>query len=251
MRVAALISGQPRFCKDFDMQLEHLKNDEPIDWFFYLWNKNSQNYWNSTPNNLLDCTPEYMRDYIKDRLPKNHRLTVIESLPPINVDNIKSKNYIRSGGPSPEDNYLMYYGIFKVNELRRNYEQEFGEYDLVIRTRPDVSLINDLDLKNIKNYLDNNPNAIITPSNNRYGHGPTNDQFAIGTSEVMSRYADAVNNLDYLYVSRGINYDPEVMLFHHMEYVGIHDHFSDFIVPLRSSMQFVNGVPTTDFGSWA
>lgn len=62
---------------------------------------------------------------------------------------------------------------------------------------------------------------------------------------------DQVTHVVKGFFDSGINYDPEVILFHHMEYTGIHDQFSDFIVPLRSSMQFVNGVPTTDYGTWA
>ena len=31
MRVACLISGQPRFCKSFDLQLRHLKRSSIID----------------------------------------------------------------------------------------------------------------------------------------------------------------------------------------------------------------------------
>ena len=253
MRVAALISGEPRFCKAFDMQLACIKNDEPIDWFFYLCNENeSKNarYGAIIPPSLINCTNDQMADYINDRLPKNHKIACIETSAPVNVDHIKNMNYRTDSWQPPENIFIMFYNLNKVNNLKIEHEKKYGIYDLVIRTRPDVALLDYLDLNNIKNILDNNPNTVITPPDCRWGPGPTNDQFAIGTSDVMDRYSNILNNLDSLH-NNGIPYHPETMLFHHLNSENIRDQIGNFYVPLRPFFNVINGVNTADFGTWA
>jgi hypothetical protein len=42
--------------------------------------------------------------------------------------------------PTPDRVFLQYYAVDKVNRLRMAYEEIHGEYDLVIRTRPDLTI---------------------------------------------------------------------------------------------------------------
>jgi len=250
MRVACLISGQPRFCKSFDFQLQHLKNDEVIDWFVYIWKNNQQPLMKTViPTALLNTNTEHATEYIQARMPAGHRLVKLAAVDELDTAHITEKNYGRSGWPLLEHVYLMYQGIYLANQLKIQHEEQFGKYDLVIRTRPDLCLDQALDLHIFKRVLDFYDNAIITPRNQR--HGPnTNDQFAIGSSKTMDAYADVANNLQSLYDS-GVAYFPEPMLHGQLQRAQIKDLIGGFDAILWKPFNIVNGRHIVDLGSWA
>jgi len=250
MKVACLLSGQPRFCKSFDAQLQHLKNDDTIDWFVYIWKNNQQPPTKTViPPALLNTDTASATEYIASRLPSGHRLVSLSAVDELDTAHIIEKNYIRYGWPLPEHTYLMYQGIYLANQLKVQHEAQFGKYDLVIRTRPDLSLNQDLDLDKFKNILDQHDNAIITPRNQR--HGPhTNDQFAIGSSRIIDAYADIANNLQSIYDS-GVEYGPEALLHGHFQRAQIRDLIGDFDAHLREHYHIENNRHIVDLGSWA
>lgn len=246
MRVACLISGQPRFCKSFDLQLQHLKNDTEIDWFVSIWKNNQHS--DVTPL-LQNTDTDNAREYISKRFLAGHRLIDIIATDQPNTDHIHNKNYLKLGSQSPRHIYLMYLGIYIVNQLKIKHEEETGPYDLVIRTRPDLSLNRDVNLAEFIHFFEQNKNSIITPVNNRHGAGPTNDQFAIGTSNTINLYANAVNKLDEIYNS-GIGYDPETLLYHHLKRSGIMDYPIGFEVNLREHHYIKDNKRIPDWGTW-
>jgi hypothetical protein len=199
------------------------------------------------PEPLLNADSEFIRYYIEQRLPIGHRLVNAETAKSPDTSHITEKNYYTSGWPRPEHIYLMYYGIYLVNQLKCKHEAVHGKYDLVIRTRPDLSIDRSLDLLNVKNFINDRNDIIVTPSNAR--HGNANDQFAIGSSIAMDQYADIVNNLDSIYDS-GVEYGPEILLNHHLQRCNIMDHVGDFNVHLRESCHIENNVTVVDLGTW-
>jgi hypothetical protein len=246
MRVACLISGQPRFNKSFELQLQHLKNNLEIDWFITTWKKS--NHGDVSPI-LRDIDIDGAREYIGKRFLQGHRLVDIEVIDQPNTNHIEEKNYAKDGSQSRSHIYLMYLGIYMANQLKTKHEEKTSPYDLVIRTRPDVSLNQDINLIELMPFFEKNTNSIITPRNDRYGPGPTNDQFAIGTSNTINLYADAVNNLDEM-SNMGVKYDPETLLYHHLKRSGINDHIGNFNVNLREHHYMKDNVRVPDWGIW-
>lgn len=250
MRVACLLSGQPRFCKSFDIQLQHLKNDLEIDWFCSMWKNNEQPKDKVViPPALLNTDANSAGEYISNRLPLGHRLIDIEAIDEPDTTHIVEKNYHRTGWPLPEHVYLMYLGVYRANQLKLKHEALTGQYDLVIRTRPDLSLNQDINLLELKKFIDQHENLIVSPKNHRHGAGHTNDQFAIGTSKSINLYAEAANKLDEIYNS-GVEYGPETLLYHHLKRSGIVDHIGGFEVNLREHYYVENNRHIVDLGSW-
>ena len=104
---------------------------------------------------------------------------------------------------------LMWYGIHSVNQLKQKFEiHNKFRYDVVIKTRFDLKLLEDLELKNRKN-------AIHIPIG--WDHrGGYNDLFAYGDSESMDYYCDLFNKIE-TYYSEQNRIHPEKYLRTHLE----------------------------------
>lgn len=211
MRVAALISGLPRFTQDFDHTIKHLLSYDQIDWYFYLWNKDNT-YDSKIPPNWPINNPNEVYKKIKEHLPANNQIATlqIEEIP--KFDSSKRYNFIPTANPLSV--WTMYYGIKQVNLLRN---QSNVDYDLVIRTRPDVSINRVIFLDLAKIFLKLRP-RIIMPDNARYGFGNhfVNDQFAIALPDVMNIYASTIDYLEQ-YSNENLPLSGELLLAFHLE----------------------------------
>jgi SAM-dependent methyltransferase len=108
----------------------------------------------------------------------------------------------------------MFYKIFKCNELVSD------DYDFIMRLRGDMFFTSDLpDLNNLKE------NTLYLPSYGNFcGY---NDQFAIGSKNIMNIYSDVFNNLESL--AKQVNMiNPEFMLKKHIDNYGISVERLDF-----------------------
>lgn len=221
MKIAILLPGQPRFTNDFNLLLNNLIGYDQADWFCYL-----------TGNNLPSPVPEREVPLEWKNFDKDTGMLKLQSmLPPNNV--IRSFElsdcdtasisedpwwYSRWGGSL----YKMWYNIYKVNQLRLNYEKENNiQYDMVIRVRSDIGFRKELDLSKI----DNIQNNILIPINNWMGHpviDPTLkykicDLFAIGCSEHMNVYCDVIHKLkDNPFTQNQESWHPESNLGYHL-----------------------------------
>ena len=162
MKSALLLSGNPRFSIDFDSQLINLQNSE-IDVFIVLWNRPDGLDPKISPN---WCNLEF-GDQIITRL-KPH----LPSWYTIKYAEVVTENQF---GPLPYPyppynstpiNVWQQYNILKYCNSKR---KEFGSYDLVIRSRPDLGLNQPIDLNLAYKTLLQYPNCIWTPNNQRYG----------------------------------------------------------------------------------
>jgi len=121
---------------------------------------------------------------------------------------------------------MMYYGIYKSNDLKKQYEQERGfKYDCVLRCRFDTQFEQ---FHIMHKYLKNN--TIILPPNENVGQTfsdpmkrgmrksgisfMSNDQFAYGSSEAMDFYSEAYNG--YFDETKHYPNHPEGVLSHHI-----------------------------------
>jgi hypothetical protein len=92
--------------------------------------------------------------------------------------------------------WLKYY---KLNQLKKNYEDVFGEYDLVIKYRPDLNIESDIS-------FDIEPDTIYIPNDSKIDKLKliNNDDsyicdiFAYGDSKSMNTYFDLYKNISYL-----------------------------------------------------
>jgi len=212
MRTALLLTGNPRFSKYFDTQIQNLKNSE-IDWYIVFW-KREPGFDPKISHNWLNIkTSKDVLNKIKPFLPSGHRIKYIELLDP-------------SAYLELPYNYQDYYSNpinvwqqYKILQYCDHWRRELDCYDLVVRSRTDLGLSEPIDLKLAHSCLVKTPNLIYTPNNQRNGYlvniGDYQtgfcDQFAIGLPHVMSIYCDAIDTFHDLYME-GTKYNPEYLL---------------------------------------
>jgi len=246
MRIAILLPGEPRFTGDFRIFVNNLKGYDQADWFCYLtnnytppdpsyktvkwdptlhtdeeWEKNSPRFHHGTiPNSWANYGKKWAIDKITEHLPSNNSIKGFE------ISDVESQTwpdvvslYEKYGKSdlmkwyTPRRIFSQFYNIFKSNQLRTEYEKLHNfKYDLVIRTRADSALLNEVDLRN----FNLGPNTIILPDNDWHGSStPINDQFAFGNSDNMTIYTDLVNHIK-MYNDRGVDLGPETLLGYHL-----------------------------------
>jgi len=214
MKIAILISGEPRFWQELDQLIENLKGYTEVDWFFYLW-KNSPygtnlGYVSNSWNNI---TEDVAYNKIKNNLPTNHNIAQIV------ID--EQENYTfpeitgsMQWGVQPNRSFTQFLGIHKVDQLRQQYSKK---YDIVIKARGDVGLVDPVDLHDIKRILEEKHKTIIVPSN--YPDWGTkcllNDKIVMALPEIMDIYTNLFN-MAKSYDNIGLQWGGESMIIHHM-----------------------------------
>lgn len=155
MKIAICISGMPRHIFECYKGILNLFPGHEVDIFFHLWNP-------GTPDG---------RD-------KNH----------VSKENIlkffNPKQYLFEEMQHFENNnQCMIYSLYKANELKKEYELKYGIYDYVLRTRPDMIYVSDINkLLSIKD------NHIITSYLGTCGI--LNDMLALSNSKTMDIYCE-------------------------------------------------------------
>jgi hypothetical protein len=244
MKIAILISGQPRFNQEFNDLLNKLDSNDHIDFFFYLWN--------SSPSENVFIPPTWPTDSgaieskIRENLPANVNIADIKILP--QIEYTVTKSYNLTPWSNPVNIWYTYHGIKMVNEMRERYEQVNGVYDLVIKGRPDTGIDRDIDFNFIKQYLDENPSTVIVPNDRRYGMAgvPVNDLLGIGLPATMSTYCRAVDYFDQ-YNDQGCPYHGETLLAWHLTKNKINIPETNFNCTFREHW-YAHNKP--DYGSW-
>lgn len=248
MKVAAMIAGLPRFSREFDDQLANLQNAE-VDWFFCLW---KGKFTGVNDNYVADTWPvdsrEKTLEKLQANLPSNHRVTVLE-LPELPPYPHEGRQLNVTHWTTVPNIWNMWYGLKLVNDMRLAYEAEHGVYDLVIRTRPDITINNPINLQAAKQWLDANPTCLLTPADGRTGMVgyPINDQFAIGLGSTITEYCKCFDHL-FEYNDRGVPYHAESLLAYHFLQTGITTPMTDFTQSIRI---YKNADGTPDYGHWA
>ena len=249
MKTALLLSGNPRFCNEFDMQLDNLKNSS-IDWIVILWTRHSGD--GSDRNELISPswqakTTEQARSIIEPKLPPGHRLAHIELLEPSSFPSLTKKyQHIDCN----VENLFQQYWMLKQCDLAR---QLLDSYDLVIRSRLDIGIDIPIDLLQVYNFLQNNPRCVITPANRR--SCGFNDMFGIGLPETMKTYCEAVDHIDHFNLNLNVKLHSELMISTILASQGLHWPMTNFNVSLReqgtgSTRSEDNNPFIPNFGRW-
>jgi len=246
MKIAIMISGQPRFTREFDDFLNSLSNYNQLDWYFVLWNSTHEQDVRIPPTWPTDV--DAVRERIQARLPVNSNIVhlSVEDAPVFD----ESQNFRLTPWSIAKNIWTMYYGIHCVNAIREQY----GPYDLVIRTRPDIGITETLDLTAIHQQLINLPPTVLVPNNHRHSMlgTPVNDLFGIGLPGVMSTYSRAFERLE--------EFKQQQYPFHGETVLSLHLQSSNIQIPgtnFHSVMRLYtkDGNPwvddnSIDFGQW-
>lgn len=248
LKIAAMISGEPRFTEDFDVFLDKTAN-YTIDWYIMLWQtsgdvSNSHFKHSLVPNFWKNINYEKSYERLSNFLPTTHNLAKLELLDQTQFQ-LDWEVKLTDKNVRPNSCWLMFQGLKQVNNL---LPDATNEYDLVIRTRPDLSIDREINLYEIYEFLKKSPKTVIMPKNFWFGHGPiANDIFAIATPEVMKIYCDVVSSIPK-FQAEGKIFHPETMLAMHLENHGIHLKRHDFEAELRYINATEDRFPS--FGRW-
>jgi len=254
MRTAIMLSGWPRFHAEFDEQLENLYGSE-IDWIVVFWKTTEDFYfpeahtpsWTESVKNEDDA-----KHWLKQRMPSHHNLAHFSF-----IDcNEFPDDYVISDYPNqvtviPFNTFRQYYMVKKVYEASMAY----GPYDLIMRTRPDMSLSIPVHLDKIYERLKQDPMRIVIPSNDR--QGDFNDLFAIGLPETMQIYSTVVDYFNKMYFDYNVTFHTENLVLHALKYKGVHWMDDGYIANVRKKGKFLTPLWTqgvkyyeADFGRW-
>ena len=192
MRVAVQISGQQRYGEFFPHFAESMNVFGSVDFFFHHWDGPRTN------------------DEISALVPTNHAVRAIKSEPQIEFQINPEWKMLIPVGSSIFNLVSMTYGIQEANKLRLEYEKAAGaEYDLVIRARPDIRLV---DFPSDSTWLAQMPERTVFVGKRPHylpAHKPEiQDQVAIGRADTMNIYSGLFGALDRFH-AEGRKFHPE------------------------------------------
>lgn len=243
MKVAIQIAGLPRFSKELDHFIQVIQGYDQVDWFFYLWNDFKDPF---VAPEWMTTDAEWMRSKIESVLPNKHKIGYFgfHEMPQYNVT--------RPLNTTPWTNlphvWYMQLGHKLVTEKREEYEKQHGDYDLVVKTRNDISIQPGLNFTHAKQFLDQHPNSVLTTADHRLGimGKSVSEAFAVGSSKNISTFCRLYDKL-FEYNDQGVWYHPETLTAHHLAVNGIVTPMTDFYFVWR---QFKHPDGKIDHGSW-
>ena len=187
MRVALLISGYLRTLKYNipNIQEKILSKFENVDIYIHI----------TSNENITD------KYYNRDN--NSYREFIEEKLKPLVL--IKESNYKFMADSLENDVYNSWIKYYKLNILKKENEKIFGDYDLVIKYRPDLNLISE-DI--FEPFLENKiylPFESLIDKNKLIQESDPSicDIFAYGKSKEMDRYFDIFLHLKDLITNHG------------------------------------------------
>lgn len=105
--------------------------------------------------------------------------------------------------------------VYKLNYLKLEHEKNFGKYDVVIKYRPDLHIIDDIEFSNLDK-INVPTDSKIDKSKLLNENDPyICDIFAYGNSDIMNLYCDFFNHIPELYEKYGNV--SETLLFHYLK----------------------------------
>lgn len=254
MKIAILISGEPRFCREFDIFLERLTGADEVHWYFVLWSKSPRQvfYFRQSDNGQgstivsepwCDITEDWARKEFERLLPKGHIVSKVEVL---DQETINFDHNVKSDGETNISNvWKMYWG---TNRAFKHLEDSGIQYDLVIKSRSDLETLETLDISRFAGI----PDGALAMSNNcKAGYGVfINDFIAIGKQSTMKIYADCINWIPE-YLKAGNIFHPETILAHYLSHKGLNLINGGYNVAIRVRGNRINHhLYHSDFGRW-
>lgn len=212
MKVAVLVSGEPRFSKEFDLFLENLTGYDEIDWYFYLWNNATYSLKNKLmPPSWFGIDNDSAYNKLRANLPADHNIAYL-GLADQNLQQFPIVTERLGWGVRQDNVWRMWYSWMQVDSKCPD------DYDIVIKARPDLALMQPVNLKE----LNLKSNELLLPNN--YGGVYNNkhicDLMAISSRANIKTYNNIINHVAQYY-SEGYSFHPETMLSRHLDANGI------------------------------
>ena len=228
MKIAVLLQGEPRFSEEFDWFIWNLSGADSVDYFCYLWKTSTESarVQGNNGNRLVaerwqDVDTNWVKKKFKNNLPEHHKLVslVLDNQYSVNKDLLTENIAVETVQPNV---WKMWYSLTNVNQNRLSYEKANNfEYDLVIRTRPDLALMDTLDLNKLKERFAKQDNLLLIPNNTRCGYGVfISDMFAVSLGKNITTYCNLYHEA-LEHHARGVKFHPETMLAKHLTHHGI------------------------------
>lgn len=197
MRVALLISG---YLRSITLNLPTIK-DRILDRFDHV-----DVYLHTTNNESME--DRYLNKITTDDI---ERITkVLKPISIISEPNIKCSSDKKTNNTI--NSWLKYY---KLNQLKCNNESEFGDYDLVIKYRPDINLNYNIP-KNIDDHIHIPKDSKLDKSKlNNHDDKYVCDILAYGSSVLMNSYFSIYESIDDLIDVYG--HVSETLLYYHLK----------------------------------
>lgn len=247
MKIALVLTGYPRFCRDFEDQLALLTTQHTIDWHLTFWHTPPTITNRSNPHFDYNNPRDFIEQGLKQLNKQNkHKIQTLTILDPTTI-------------PQPKQNYKPFYcnldsvyNQYWLLEYTWNQLLNYNtNYDLIIRSRPDIGLKYPLDLDLLYTFLTQHPNTLITPPNERHGPPPGFcDQLAIGLPHTMNTYFNLHKTFDDLY-NLGIPYNPELLLQQALKNHSInYPTCNQATITIRNYGKHVPGYFYPDWGIW-
>jgi len=222
MKIALCFSGPLRQFKEGYECLEHhvlnywKKNNIKYDIFFHTWDNHIQYF-------KFQSDGGEFKEAISLYKPTDYKLEIYDDKKKENLlFDSKFNLYLKylsqngfdweqhlggkcftSGGIMRDNHIAMFYGMKKVNEIRKEYEKRNKiKYDIVIRNRFDNIIFDKIDLDVLNMAMNDKKNVYIP-----IGYDPddkdilcaVNDQFALGSPRAMDIHMNLYDKLyDYL-----------------------------------------------------
>ena len=193
MKVAVLISG---YLRTFKINLSNFQ-EKIIDKF-----ENVDIYIHITDNEENDDKYLNINNDIKF-ITDNLKPVFLTHETNLKISNNKKENDLLN-------TWVKYY---KLNEIKKINETIFGKYDMVIKYRPDLNIISDIDFNNDKIYIPKDSKIDKSKLDN-IDDSYICDTFAYGSSELMDKYFDFYLSIKDLIPTNG--YTSETLLYHYI-----------------------------------
>lgn len=195
MKAAILITG---YFRSFKLNLPNLEEKilskfENIDIFLHITKDETQDKY------LNENNSEDVSDIIKTLHPK---VILFE-------DNLQ---FVQN--PRENDLYNTWNKMYKLNKLKNEYEDVYGDYDVVIRYRPDTNIVSEIDFNKSKLVIPID-SKIDSDKLTNFDDDYVCDIFAYGDSKSMDHYFSMFEELPKLIESYGDV--SETLLYHHLK----------------------------------
>lgn len=205
MKVALCFSGQPRYLDKTYVYWQHciIHRYNP-DVFVHTWLSDSD----ASLNSWVKQTVQSLYNPVA---------ASFETAPSFDVSSYTDR--IWPFRITPQAQFSQFTGVQRSQQLRQRHEAAIGfEYDVVVRARFDWYL------RSVDFEHNNCINTARTPTLD--GHRfqfrgqqliGISDQFAYGNSQLMTVYANMVDNIHNLYHNEGVDFCGELFLKAHLE----------------------------------
>lgn len=224
MRISVLVSGEPRFCSEFNKIIENLK-DYNVDWYFTLWsNCDSKNGIGKgyISENWRNINYDFAYNKIQSNLPPAHKIIHLEIIDQTSI-HFENITHRLGWGAKSEYSHKMTYGWFLTCLAKKKYEDENSfNYNIVIKGRPDAGI--DVNLELIKELLEGQRHVIFPgagmPSGTSYRNKFITDILFVSSSKIMDDICNFYNTAK-IHFDKGTDWNIEQLLICHLEDLNI------------------------------